>query len=329
MRNWLRVWLTWTAMSLLAGGSEGIFQDEQGVTVATSGGLTPEWTNRKYKREGLWAYQPVKKPELAAKGSAAIDELIAARIPVGLSVAPLADRGTLLRRATFDLTGLPPTPGEVAAFVDDPRPVDLAFAQLVERLLASPHYGERMAQHWLDVVRYSDSSGLANDYERGNAWRYRDYIVRAFNDDKPYNEFIREQIAGDEIAADDPEKIIATGFLRMGPWELTAMEVAKIARQRFLDDITNSVGETFLGHALQCARCHDHKFDPVPTRDYYAIQAVFATTQLTERPAQFLPAENLSGFEEKKFLEMRRAEYLDVLRQLDDVLLENARRGFT
>jgi hypothetical protein len=140
-----------------------------------------------------------------------------------------------------------------------------------------------MAQHWLEVTRYADSSGFSNDYERGNAWRYRDYVVRAFNGDKPYDQFIKEQIAGDEIDANDPEKIIATGFLRTGPWELTGMEVEKIARQRFLDDVTNSVGETFLAHSLQCARCHDHKFDPVPTHDYYSIQAVFATTQLSER----------------------------------------------
>ncbi|MEO6739909.1 MAG: DUF1549 and DUF1553 domain-containing protein, partial [Chthoniobacteraceae bacterium] len=204
--------------------------------------------------------------------------------------------------------------------------------------LASPHYGERMAQHWLDVVRYADSSGFANDYERGNAWRYRDYVVRAFNDDKPYAQFVREQIAGDEIAENpiqnsklkiqNSELLIATGFLRMGPWELTGMEVAKVARQRFLDDVTNSVGETFLAHSLQCARCHDHKFDPIPTRDYYSVQAVFATTQLSERPAPFLPEENVSGFEERKYLESRRAEYLAKLEELDAKLVKNAGRWF-
>ena len=150
-------------------------------------------------------------------------------------------------------------------------------------LLHAENYGERMAQHWLDVTRYADSSGFANDFERGNAWRYRDYVVRAFNADKPYDRFVREQIAGDEIDPQDPELIVATGFLRMGPWELTGMEVAKIARQRFLDDVTNSVGETFLAHSLQCARCHDHKFDPVPTRDYYSLHGVFAST---EEPAE-------------------------------------------
>ena len=207
---------------------------------------------------------------------------------------------TLIRRATFDLTGLPPTPEEVAAFVKDPRLDAEAFARSSSVCWQSPHYGERMAQHWLDVTRYADTSGFANDYERGNAWRYRDYVVRSFNADKRYDQFVREQIAGDEIDPNNSEMLIATGFLRMGPWELTGMEVAKVARQRYLDDVTNSVGETFLAHSLQCARCHDHKFDPIPTRDYYSVQAVFATTQLVERAAPFLPNENLTGFEEKK-----------------------------
>lgn len=174
---------------------------------------------------------------------------------------------------------------------------------MIDRLLESPHYEERMAQHPLDVVRYADSSGFANDFERGNAWRYRDYVVRSFNNDKPYDHFIREQIAGDEHDANDSEMIIATGFLRMGLWELTSMKVPKIARKRFLDDVTNSVGETFLAHSLQCARCHDHKCDPVPTKDYYSIQAVFSTTQLAERTASFLEHENRSGFEEQTYLQ--------------------------
>jgi hypothetical protein len=219
-------------------------------------------------------------------------------------------------------------PVEVRNFVADPRADVIAFTELIDRLMQSPHYGEQMAQHWLDVVRYADSSGFSNDFERGNAWRYRDYVVRAFNNDKPYDQFIREHIAGDELDPNNPEMLVATGFLRMGPWELTGMEVAKVARQRFLDDVTNNIGETFLAHSLQCARCHDHKFDPLPTRDYYAIQAVFATTQLTERPAPFLPHENTQGFEEKRFLEMRRDECISKLMELDEVLLENAQQWF-
>ncbi len=307
---------------------------EDGISVKTAGGLSMEWTNRKYKPDGLWAYQAVTKPTPPQSDLHPIDAFINARIPTGVPSAPMADRVTLIRRATFDLVGLPPTPADVEAFVKDSRSEAEAFASVVDRLLASPHYGERMAQHWLDVVRYADSAGFANDYERGNAWRYRDYVVRAFNSDKPYNQFVREQLAGDELyeAAksedQNPELLIATGFLRMGPWELTGMEVAKVARQRFLDDVSNSVGETFLAHSLQCARCHDHKFDPVPTRDYYSLQAVFATTQLAERPAPFLPGENLTGFEEKKYLELRRAEYLTVLAQLDDQLLTAAQAWF-
>ena len=301
---------------------------EDGISVATSGGLSEEWSSRKYKPEGLWAYQPVQKPTPPAGEAHPIDAFIAAKMPAGLAVAPEANRVSLIRRATFDLIGLPPKPEEVEAFEKDVRPVAEAFAAVIERLLESPHYGERMAQHWLDVTRYADSSGFSNDYERGNAWRYRDYVVRAFNRDKPYDQFVREQIAGDEIDPNDAEGIIATGFLRMGPWELTGMEVEKIARQRFLDDVVNSVGETFLAHSLQCARCHDHKFDPVPTRDYYSIQAVFATTQIAERSAPFLSSENRAGFDERVYLERTRAEHELTLAQLDETLLENAQRWF-
>jgi mono/diheme cytochrome c family protein len=294
-----------------------------GIQVPTSGGLSEQWTNRRYKPENLWPYQPVRKPAVPA-GENPIDALLAIKRPAGLEVAPPADRRTLIRRATFDLLGLPPQPEEVEAFLHDPAPDDVAFAKVVDRLLASPHYGERMAQHWLDVVRYADTAGFANDYARGSAWRYRDYVARAFNADKPYDRFVCEQIAGDEIDPSNPELLIATGFLRMGPWELTSMEVPRIARQRFLDDVTQSVGETFLAHTLQCARCHDHKFDPVPTRDYYSLQAVFATTQLTERKAPFLPEENLNGFDEKKYLDIRHTKYVSELKRLDDQSLAAA-----
>ncbi len=306
---------------------------EDGITVKTSGGLSTEWTNRRYQPEGLWAYQPVKAVRMAdlawRKGENPVDALLAKQMPSGLQPAPPADARTFIRRATFDLTGLPPTPEEVVAFeAESIRNPKFASSQLIERLLASPHYGERMAQHWLDVVRYADTSGFANDYERGNAWRFRDYVVRSFNKDKRYDQFIKEQIAGDELDPADPEMLIATGFLRMGPWELTGMEVAKIARQRFLDDVSNGVGETFLAHSLQCARCHDHKFDPIPTRDYYSVQAVFATTQLAERGAAFLPVENTNGFAEKKYLELRHAEYLSTLQRLDEKSLEAAMNWF-
>jgi hypothetical protein len=311
IREWIDGGAPWPPAERVAAIVQAV--RSAGVTVKTSGGLSPEWTNRPYKPEDLWAYQPVRKPavpEVRGQRSEVrnpIDAFILARLEaMGLTPAPPADRRTLLRRVTFDLTGLPPTPQEIAAFVTDGDPDDLAFAKVVDRLLASPRYGEQMARHWLDVARYADSAGFANDYERGNAWRYRDYVVRSFNADKPYDRFVKEQLAGDEIDPGDPEMLVALGFLRMGAWELTGMEVAKVARQRFLDDVTDAVGQVFLGHMLQCARCHDHKFDPVPTRDYYRIQAAFATTQVAERPAPFLAAENTAGFDERKYLDARR-----------------------
>ena len=334
---WIKEWIAGGApwpeeakRNIIAKASADKWSAEDGITVKVKGALTPEWANRRYKPESLWGYQPVKKPVLSPQSSVhPVDVLLAVKEP-----SSEADARTLIRRATFDLTGLPPTPEEVAVFESgwsDVSDRSDTWQRLINRLLESPHYGERMARHWLDVVRYADSSGFANDYERGNAWRYRDYVVRSFNADKPFDQFIVEQIAGDEMldfnqepGTKNQELLIATGFLRMGPWELTGMEVAKIARQRFLDDVTNSVGETFLAHSLQCARCHDHKFDPVPTHDYYSMQACFATTQLTEREAPFLKSENTSGFEEKKYLEARRAEHLAVLKALDEKLLQNA-----
>ena len=307
---------------------EAEWAQEDGVRVRTSGGLSDSWTNRNYDTEGLWAYQPLQEVAVPDTHESPIDGFLQAALPKGLQVALPASRRDLIRRATFDLTGLPPTPDEVKAFLIDQRKDKEAFRDVVERLLASPHYGERMAQHWLDVVRYADSSGFANDFERGNAWRYRDYVIRAFQDDKPYDQFVREQIAGDEISPDDPEHLVAVGFLRQGPWELTSMEVPRVARQRFLDDVTNSVGETFLAHSLQCAKCHDHKFDPVPTRDYYSIQAVFDTTQLVERKADFLPRENQGGFDEERFLRKMEKGFLELQEEMDEVVQQNALKWF-
>jgi len=242
-----------------------------------------------YKDEDLWAFKPVRKE--AGRG---IDAFISAKLrEKGLKPAPPAGKPALIRRVTFDLTGLPPTPEEVDAFLADRSPN--AYAALVDRLLASPRYGERWARHWLDVVRYADSSGYSNDFERPNAWRYRDYVIRAFNQDKPFDRFVREQIAGDEIYPGDAEALIATGFLRAGPWEHTGMSVEAVTRQMFLDDVTNAVGVTFLGLTMGCARCHDHKFDPIPTRDYYRMQAVFASTEFARPRVPFLPAENTAN----------------------------------
>ncbi|QGJ71353.1 Planctomycete cytochrome C [Planctomycetales bacterium 10988] len=336
LRRWIEVGAPWPSderFEEIKSAFEKTWDAEGGMRVATSGGLDADWTTRRYEEANLWAYQPLWRDEagLLKKHSSQnpIDVLLGERFnELGIQPAPSADRLTLIRRATFDLTGLPPTPAEVEEFLNDSDDEVSAFAKVVERLLASPHYGEKWGQHWLDVTRYADSSGFANDYERGSAWRYRDYVVRSFNEDKPYDQFVREQIAGDEIDPTDPENLVAVGFLRMGPWELTGMEVAKVARQRFLDDATDAIGQVFLGHMLQCAKCHDHKFDPVPTRDYYSIQAAFATTQLTERFADFLPEENTSSFEEKNLLLERKQYYRRQLAELNDIRIEAARAWF-
>ncbi|QDU63321.1 Planctomycete cytochrome C [Planctomycetes bacterium Pan216] len=277
---------------------------DEGVLVRTSGGLSDEWTLRRYRPEDLWAFRPVKRPPVST-GTHPVDYFISKRLaPTSIEPAAQADPVTLIRRATFDLTGLPPTPEQISAFREEwSANPDNAWEQLIDRLLASPHYGERWGQHWLDVARYADTGGYSNDYERSNMWRYRDYVIRSFNDDKPYDEFIVEQLAGDEIWEErppgrrDPELLVATGFLRLGPWD-PAMVKKPQARQIYIDDVVNAVGQTFLATTMRCVKCHDHKFDPIPTRDYYRMYAAFATTQLAERPASFLPEENREGFDE-------------------------------
>ena len=271
------------------------------VVVRTTAGQSADWNGRKYASKEVWAYRPIVRPtppaQVGDQAESPIDLFIKQRlIERKLTAAPPADPRILVRRVTLDLTGLPPTPEELDAFIDaDRRSPEAAWRELVERLLASPRYGEQQARHWLDVTRYADSAGFSNDYERPNAWRWRDYVIRSFNSDKPFDRFIVEQLAGDELEPDSDEMQIAVGFLRMGPWEHTGMSVAAETRQQFLDDVTNSVGVTFLGQALRCAGCHDHKFDPVPTRDYYRIQAVFAPTQFAEPTVPFSAFENLSG----------------------------------
>lgn len=292
----------------------------EGVVVQTSGGLDDDWTYRRYEEEDLWAYQPVVDPAVPARSGKThpVDAFIDRKLyDIGLEPGRLADRRTLIRRASFDLIGLPPTPQEVEAFVEDRNSDDKAFKKVVNRLLDDPRYGEQWGRHWLDVVRYADSAGFSNDYERPSAWRYRDYVIRSFNQDKPFDRFIVEQVAGDEWDPDNPEALLATGFLRMGPWEHTSMSVARITRQQYLDDVTDSVGQVFLSHPLQCARCHDHKFDPIPTRDYYRIQAVFATTHFADREVPFQKDENLVGVEEKVVMEKRVQYFQDMWDRLN------------
>ena len=226
-----------------------------------------------------WAFQPLKTPSLPqvidpAWGKNPVDQFIHARlIAEGLQPAPPADRVALIRRVTFDLIGLPPTPEEVDAFLSDNSPD--AYEKLVDRLLASPRYGERWARHWLDLARYAESDGFRQDEYRPNAWRYRDYVIEAFNSDKPYDRFVREQLAGDEIAPDDPSALIATGFLRHTIYEYNQRD-ARTQWQNMLNDLTDVTGDVFLAMGMGCARCHDHKFDPILQKDYYSLQAFFA-----------------------------------------------------
>jgi hypothetical protein len=235
-----------------------------------------------------WAFQKRSRPAIPKVAGALVrtpvDAFIIDRLrKEGLRMAPPADRATLIRRVYFDLTGLPPAPAEVAAFVADKSPD--AYPKLVEKLLASPHYGERWGQHWLDVIRFAETDGFEYDTHRPNAWRYRDYVIRAFQNDKPFDRFILEQLAGDEIAPKEDESLVAAGFNRLGPVRKNAgnQEVAS-SRNEILTEMTNVVGSALLGVTLGCARCHDHKFDPIRQSDYYRIQAYFAAAQNSDIP---------------------------------------------
>lgn len=211
-----------------------------------------------------------------------IDRYVQQRLEkAGFKPSPEADRRTLIRRLTFDLTGLPPTPQEVTAFLADSSPK--AYDTLVDRLLDSPHYGERWARHWLDIVRFGESQGFERNKLRPNVWKYRDFVIEAFNSDMPYDEFIRWQIAGDVLQPENPLAVVASGFLAIGPYDLTAYnngtpEMRAFAREEELEGLVGSVGQTFLGLTINCSRCHDHKFDPITQREFYQISAALGGT---------------------------------------------------
>jgi hypothetical protein len=226
----------------------------------------------------FWAFRPVKRPEVPAVKNAAwaanpIDRFILAKLEAnGLEPAGPAGKTALLRRVTYDLTGLPPTPEEVEAFLADDAPG--AYEKVVDRLLASPHYGEHWTRHWLDLVRYAESNSFERDGAKPFVWRYRDYVIRSLNDDKPYDQFIKEQLAGDELEKVTPETIIATGYYRLGLWDDEPADPL-LAKYDGLDDIASTTGQVFLGLTVGCARCHDHKIDPFPQKDYYRLLAFF------------------------------------------------------
>jgi hypothetical protein len=263
-----------------------------------------------------WSFQPVTRPQVPvltfARQTAIrnpIDQFIVARLATeGLTISPEADRRMLIRRVSFDLVGLPPSPEEVEAFTSDKNPA--AYERLVDRLLSSPRYGERWARHWLDVVRFAESHGFEMNQARPNAWPYRDYVIRAFNDDKPYDRFVIEQLAGDASGLEE-----GTGFLVGGAWDqVKSPDPVLTANQRAdeLHDMVSTVGSAFLGLTVGCARCHNHKFDPIPQTDYYALKACLEGVQHGERPMKVRDAA-----EREAELAAKRRELTDLETQLD------------
>jgi hypothetical protein len=289
-----------------------------------------------------WSYRPLlsqQVPEVSSsvnEGASVgavlhpIDRFILDRLQRdGIPPTPEADRRALLRRVSFDLTGLPPTPAEMEAFLNDPSPD--AYEQCVDRLLASPRHGERWARHWLDVVHYGETHGYDKDQPRPNAWPYRDYVIGALNADKPYSRFIREQIAGDVLWPDTEDGITATGFISAGPWDLIGhAEVpetktdGKIARMLDRDDMVATVMNTFNSTTVQCARCHDHKFDPVRSEEYYQLTAVFAALDRADRKFDVDPAVAAR----RRALEARKTELMQEKKTLDEEMIRQGGRRF-
>ncbi len=240
-----------------------------------------------------WSLLPLARVDVPAIKSdwtrTPVDAFILAKLrEQGMTPSAEADRRTLIRRLTFDLHGLPPTPDEIDAFITDQA--DGAYERLIDRLLASHRYGERWGRHWLDVVHYGESHGYDKDKPRPNAWPYRDYVIASFNNDKPYDRFVAEQLAGDVLSPGDPQALVATGFIAAGPWDFVGhVELREgtadkdIARSNDRDDMVASAASTFLSLTVHCARCHDHKFDPIRQQDYYALQAVFAGVDRGDR----------------------------------------------
>ncbi len=245
--------------------------------------------DRKY-----WAFLPLQRPPEPAVNNAAwrappIDSFVLAKLEEkGVAPNAPADRRKLIRRAYFDLLGLPPAPEEVESFVGDPDPA--AYDKLIDRLLDNPHYGERWARHWLDLAHYADSHGYEQDYDRPNAYTYRDFVIKAFNQDLPFNTFVKWQLAGDEFEPDNPLALTATGFLGCGT-HATQITQNQVEKERYdeLDDIVRTTGTTMLGLTIGCARCHDHKYDPIPTRDYYRMLSTFTTTVRSDMDVDLNP----------------------------------------
>jgi hypothetical protein len=277
-----------------------------------------------------WAFQPVKEPKIPEVQDngwcrTSIDRFIFQKLQrEGLQVSGEADKRTLIRRVYFDLWGLPPAPEEVEAFVNDDSPG--AYEHLIDRLLESPRYGERWARHWLDLVRYAESDGYRIDDYRPNAWHYRDYVIQAFNEDKPYDRFVQEQLAGDELEPNNPQMYIANSFLRLWIYEYNNRD-ARLQWTTILNDLTDVTGDLFLGLGMQCARCHDHKFDPILQKDYYRLQAFFAPL-LPRQDIALATAQQLQEYNQQltKWEEMT-AEIRQRIKDLQKPYAEKAAEG--
>ena len=303
------------------------------ATLALYSAETHEFTDAQKK---FWSLQPVSKPAPPAVKNQSwvntpVDAFVLAKLEAeGLQPNPRADKLTLLRRATEDMTGLLPTQAEIQQFLNDSSAG--AWEKVVDRLLASPAYGERWGRHWLDVVRYADSNGFKADETRPNMWRYRDYVIKAFNDDKPYDRFVKEQIAGDELYPGDPEALTAMGYNRNWTDETNAAGLIT-RRQETLDDMTAITGQAFMGLTYGCARCHDHKFDPILQKDYYRLQAFFANTVAGDGPLPIKdPAERRKYEEQKALWEEKtkdiRAEMAKILEPLRAAKAESGAHTF-
>ncbi|MDR3623201.1 MAG: PSD1 and planctomycete cytochrome C domain-containing protein [Paludisphaera borealis] len=238
-----------------------------------------------------WSLQPIARPTPPSPRRTdwvknPIDAFVLAKLEsAGIDPAPQSDRRVLIRRAYFDLVGLPPTIEEVDAFVKDSRPD--AYERLIARLLESPHYGERWGRFWLDLARFAETSGYERDQEKPGAWKYRDWVVKSLNDDKPYDRFVLEQLAGDELPDRDEQTVVATGFLRLGTWNDEPNDPQDYKYER-LEDMVHATTTAFLGMTVKCARCHDHKFDPIPQTDYYRIAATFWPGPIEPRERELL-----------------------------------------
>ncbi|MDB5320135.1 MAG: hypothetical protein JWN40_1766 [Phycisphaerales bacterium] len=266
LTRWVEMGIPWTP-----GAPEPIATTTEPPAKHAPPKVTPETMK-------FWSYQPIRRPPVPQVKDASairnpIDNFIFSKLEAsGLQHAGPAAKATLIRRAYYDLTGLAPKPEEVDAFIADKSPN--AYDKIIDRLLTSPQYGEKWGRHWLDVVRFAETNSFERDGLKPNAWKYRDYVIDAFNKDKPYDQFIREQIAGDEVEHPTPETIIATGFYRLGAWDDEPSDKMQ-ARFDELDDIVTTVGQGFMGMTMNCCRCHDHKIDPIPQKDYYSLVAFF------------------------------------------------------